>query len=260
MRFYEKIKSLWMESVPTKTRQSKLKEVYGGKIYMPHYGRCEYNCLEELIQEQRNKRSLYNYRYMFLNNVVQYNIRFRDCLRIRGIEGVIRMLIEECPSLSNEEEELDDLRKWWKERMEERIGDYDIQCYPRDAQLKIYGCLFNGLSDVESQIEMSASDKYRWDETEVYSNREYKLNSSGLHVGQLWMSYPTFDSYDASDGRSYDNYIIRKNPITAGDMKQLSEVRRGSNACRVHESIDPTLLPIIYHDGDDKYILVATAK
>ncbi len=105
---------------------------------------------------------------------------------------------------------------------------------------------------------MSASEKSRWDEDRVYPRKEYKWNASGLHVGELWESYPTFDSYDASDDRSYDNIIIRKRPISARDLKLLSEVKREMNACRVHENIPEELLPIIYHDGDNGYILVAS--
>ena len=73
-------------------------------------------------------------------------------------------------------------------------------------------------------------------------------------------SYPTFDSYDASDDRSYDNFIIRKHPITVADLRQLSEVKRGMNACWVHEFISPDLLPVVYHDGEHPYILVASSK
>lgn len=255
--FEEQIES-WEAYAAEKERLANLKNVVGGKVYMPHYGQCEYNSLEELILELRHNRGSYEWRSLFLNHIVQYNVRFRDCLRARGIEGVIAMLIEECPSLSCEEKELGELHRWWKERMHERIADYDIQCYPCDAHLNICRCLFEGLSDIESQIEMSAGEKSRWDEDRVYPRKEFKRNVSGLHVGELWESYPTFDSYDASDGRSYDNIIIRKRPISARDLKLLSEVKREMNACRVHEKIPEELLPIIYHDGDNGYILVAS--
>ena len=82
----------------------------------------------------------------------------------------------------------------------------------------------------------------------------------GLHVGELWESYPTFDSYDVSDGRSYDNIIIREQPICVKDLKLLSEVKRDMNACRVHENIPEEMLPVVYHDGDNRYILVASRK
>lgn len=73
-------------------------------------------------------------------------------------------------------------------------------------------------------------------------------------------SYPTFDSYDASDDRSYDNFIIRRHPVSVADLRQLSEVKRGMNVCRVHEDIPEYLLHVVYHDGDNGYMLVATNR
>ena len=250
----------WEAYAAEKERLANLKNVVGGKVYMPHYGQCEYNCLEELILELKYERGSSSWRTLFLDHIVQYNVRFRDCLRARGIEAVIRMLIEECPSLSQEQMELDKLRRWWKESMHEHIADYDIQCYPRDAQLSLCGCLFEGLNDIESQIELSTNDKYQWEETIVNPRKEFKQNAQGLHVGRIWQSYPTFDSSDSSDGRSYDNFIVRRHPITADDLKQLYEVKRGINACRISENIPTHILPVVYHDGDHPYILVAVAK
>ena len=255
----ENMKS-WEAYAAEKERLANLKNVVGGKVYMPQYGQCEYNCLEELILELRYNRGSKLWRSLFLDHIVQYNIRYRDSLRAGGIDNVIDKLIEECPSLISEEKEFSELRRWWKERMSEHIADYDIQCYPIDFKYNLCGYLFDGLGDVEKQIELSASDKYRWDESRVYSRKDYMMNSQGLHVGELWESYPTFDSYDASDDRSFDNLIIREHPITSSDLKQLSEIKRGMNACRVHEDIPENRLPIIYHDGDSEYILVAANK
>ena len=57
-----------------------------------------------------------------------------------------------------------------------------------------------------------------------------------------------------------DNFIIRQLPITVADLRQLNEVKRGMNACRVNEYISPNLLPVVYHDGDNPFILVVTTK
>lgn len=255
----ENMKS-WESYAAEKERLANLKNVVGDKVYMPQYGQCEYNCLEELILELRYNRGSKPWRSLFLDHIVQYNIRYRDSLRAGGIDNVIDMLIEECPSLITEEKELGDLRRWWKERMDEHIAGYDIQCYPVNAQLSLCGYSFDGIGEIESQVELSASDKHRWDNDRVYPRKDYKPNLHGLHVGELWESYPTFDSYDASDGRSYDNFIIRKHPITVAYLRQLSEVKRSMNACRVNEFISPDLLPVVYHDGDHPYILVATPK
>ena len=260
MSTFEEEMEAWRAYEAEKERLANLKDAPGGKVYMAHYGQCEYNCLQELILELRHERDSRSWRSLFLVDIVKYNVRFRDCLRNTGIEGVMEMMTEECPSLATEEEELGKLRQWWKERMDEHIADYDIQCYPRDAQLKLCGSMFDGLEDIERQVEMAAIDRYIWNDDCAYPRKEYKQNPNGLHVGCLWQSYPTFDSSDSSDGRSYDNYIVRSHPITASDMKQLYDVKSETNACRVHEFVPEDLLPIVYHDGNNKYILVATKK
>lgn len=183
MNVLKKTMKLWEAYTAPKKRIDTPQNVAGSKVYMPDYGRCEYNCLEELILDLRHNSGSCERYNLFLDHIVQYNIRFRDSLRAMGIEGVIETLIAECPSLTNEEKELNKLRSWWKERMHEHIADYDIQCYPRDAILYLCGCPFNGLSDIGSQIEMSASGKYRWNEDRVYLRKDFKPNTFGLHVG-----------------------------------------------------------------------------
>lgn len=133
----------WEAYAAEKERLANQKNVVGGKVYMPKYGQCEYNCLEELIGELRHNRGSYTWRILFLNHIVQYNVRFRDRLKSKGIEEVIKMLIGECPSLKTEESELYELRRWWKERMEGHISDYDIQCYPYTAKFCLCGYSYN---------------------------------------------------------------------------------------------------------------------
>ena len=83
------------------------------KVYLAEYGRCEYGSLQELVDYKLND----GYGYLYLDDVVQYNVQYRDCLRENGIEGVINMMIKECPRLRKEEKVLQHLREWWKERM-----------------------------------------------------------------------------------------------------------------------------------------------
>ena len=102
----------WRAYEAEKERLANLKDAPGGKVYMAHYGQCEYNCLQELIQELRHERDSRSWGSLFLVDIVKYNVRFRDCLRNTGIEGVMEMMTEECPSLATEEEELGKLLQW----------------------------------------------------------------------------------------------------------------------------------------------------
>lgn len=230
------------------------------KVCIPQYGKCEYNNLEELMLKLLPERGDCVWDSLHLDAVVQYNIRFRDCLRSKGIEDVISMLISECPFLANEEKELNKLRHWWKERMHEKIAAYDIQCYPFDAQLNICGYVFNGLREIESQVEMVGSDQYHWRDDLCFPISNYCHNPQGLHIGKIWDNFPTFDPSDAFDDRSYDNFIIRELPITKEDLRKLCKVSGGINACRTHEHIPRTILPVLYHNDDCDYIILATKK
>lgn len=94
----------------------------------------------------------------------------------------------------------------------------------------------------------------------VEYNVEYRdcLRKDGIEG--LIMDYPKFDSSDACDDRSYDNYIIRKREITNTDMNRLFKVPSCRNAMRIHETIPTELLPVLYYGGSEDYMLLASAK
>ena len=226
------------------------------KVYFPCYGGCEFGSLQEAVHYvQKMPGGL----YVYIDTIVLYNIRFRDCLRSKGLDGVIRMLIDEAPEIAKEDKALDDLRLKWTSRMKEHIADYDIQCLPKDSLIYIDGYWFNGLSDIKSKTEISGNPSYyfrKW-----YVSVENMQNPSGLHIGNISKSYPTFDSYDSSDDRSYNNYVFSKKPFTEELMERYcKEIDINSNFCMVHENIPEEFLPILYYDGDSDCVLLATAK
>ena len=226
------------------------------KVFVPCYGGCEFGSLGEAVNYVQKMPGGLD---VYICDIVLYNIRFRDRLREKGIDGVIRMLIKEAPAVAHDIKALDGLKRRWRERMKEHIADYDIQCLPKNSRFCIEGCWFDGLEDLDSQVEMSGNPRHQFDRW--YTRDGYKPNSSGLHVGRIWVSYPTFDSFDACDGRSYDNYIFPTQPLKENVMDLYCEkVNSNFNACMVHESIPEELLPILYYNGDSEYVLLATAK
>lgn len=226
------------------------------KVCFPCYGRCEFGSLEEAVNFVQQ---LHGGLYVYIDKIVMYNIRFRDCLRTYGIEGVIKMLIDEAPAVAQDTKVLDDLRSKWTNRMKEHIADYDIQCLPKNGRICINGCRFDGLEDIEAQVEISGSPGYLF--RSWYKHEEYKQNSLGLHVGNIWRSYPKFDSSDACDGRCYNNYVFSKSSLTEEMMEDYcSRIKAPFDSCMVHENIPADLLPILYYDGDSDCVLLATAK
>ena len=226
------------------------------KVFFPCYGGCGFGSLAEAVnyvQKMRGGLSVY------ISEIVMYNIRFRDCLRENGIDGVIKMLIDEAPAIAKDSKAIEYLKQKWTERMNEHIADYDIQCLPKDGLILINDYLFNGLDEIDAHSEMSGNPNHRFGRW--YSREGYLHNPTGLHVGNIWESYPMFDSSDASDGRSYNNYVISMEPLTEEKMDEYCDrIRASSNACMVHEYIPEDLLPIVYWDGDSDNVLVATAK
>ena len=178
------------------------------KVYFPCYGGCEFGNLQEAVNYVKNMRGGL---YVYIVEIILYNIRFRDCLRANGIDAVIQMLIDEAPIIALDFKGIDHLKKMWHERLDEHIAAYDIQCLPQDNRLYIEGCWLDGLDDIEAQVEVSGNPRHTY--SKWYTRQEYKHNPLGLHIGNIWESYPVFDSYDASDGRSYNNYVFSPNRV-----------------------------------------------
>ena len=226
------------------------------KVFITYYRKCEFNNLQEAVEtilDQDGKL------YVYLQSIIMHNIRFRDCLRKNGIDAVFQMLIDEAPIVAQHQKDLEMFKEQWLGSMEGIIADYDIRCLPKDSTIFIEGCRFDGLYDIMNQVEISDNPKhtyYRWSKHD-----NHKRNPDGLHVGEILESYPTFDSSDSSDGRTYDNYIFSREPITESMMEDYCrQVKANYNFCMVHENIPDHLLPIVYHNGDDEYMLVATSK
>lgn len=226
------------------------------KVFFPCYGGCEFESLAlavNYVQKMPGGLSVY------IDKIVLFNIRFRDCLREKGIDGVIRTLVDEAPAVAYETKALDDLKEKWTKRMKEHIADYDIRCLPKDSLILIGDYLFNGLDEIDAHAEIYGNPTHHF--TKWYRREEYIHNPAGLHVGNIWVSYPKFDSFDDSDSRCYNNYMISKHPLTETMMDQYWEqIPAKSNYCMVHEYIPEPLLPVLYWDGDSDNVLLATTK
>lgn len=221
------------------------------KICFPHYDKGDFASLAEALNYYSHPaRSISNY---ILSNIVQYNTCYRDYLRQYGVEKLILQLTEEAPLLKEKTEMIRYLREWVAE---EKLADYDIQCYNIEDKITILGHTFNGLNDIQKHIEYYGSKRdyenmFCWDSSsaEPYDD---------IHIGQLDADYPSFDSSDSCDHRSYKNYIFSQKPITKSDMLEAFSVPHGINFSLVHENIPEEKLPLLYYVGDGQYMLLAT--
>ena len=119
--------------------------------------------------------------------------------------------------------------------------------------VEILGLVFHGLQDISAHVEMSQAVGSSCKP----SVREPK-KTGRVHVGELWMSYPCFDSSDyLYENRTYQNYILRERPITFEDMERLRKLPSGMNAQRLSPSVPEDMLPMVYYVGDGDTMIVA---
>ena len=125
------------------------------KIYFPHYKKGEFASLADALKFLN--RETYSISQYTLCEIVQYNTCYRNHLRHHGVENLIIRLIEEAPQLKEEKVLLYHLREW---AVEEKLADYDIQCYNIKDKVTILGHTFNGLKDIREHVELFGCEGY----------------------------------------------------------------------------------------------------
>jgi len=117
----------------------------------------------------------------------------------------------------------------------------------------ILGQVFHGLDDIIAHVEMYMCDGSSGNPDKCKPEKKGKV-----HVGQLWLRYPCFDSSDyAYETRAYQNFILRDRPITSVDMKILNKLPWNGNAKRISESVPSDMLPMVYYIGDGDQMIIA---
>ena len=125
------------------------------KICFPHYKKGEFASLADVLKFLN--RETYSVSRYALCEIVQYNTCYRNHLRRHGVEDLIIRLIMEAPQLKEEKVLLYRLREW---AAEEKLADYDIQCYNIKDKVTILGHTFNGLKDIRKHIELYGHEWY----------------------------------------------------------------------------------------------------
>lgn len=224
------------------------------KIYVPNRAPYRFSSLEEAVVTLKKQRS--GFKYYDLIDTVEYNVCYRDHLRQHGLDSLIERLLREAPDLNADQKALDELRIWWEKAG--KLADYDIQCYGINDTVTILGRKFKGLKDISSHRCIAGYCNGRG--VDCYVPKDANTYKD-VDIGELYESYPTFDIYDSCDGRTYQNYIFRRSPVTSDNMTEADKmIASGCNFCMVHEEIPVELLPILYYRGDGDTMLLATPK
>lgn len=186
----------------------------------------------------------------YLEDVILYNPCLRRILRQEGADALIEHLVATRPVSEALMRRMSGFACKWRGM---QIGDFDIQWVPISARLNFGFIKDIRLRDIQTNVEASMLVRC-FSEPEI--THRTPANDQ-LHVGEVWAPYPVFDSYDAGDDRTYQNFIIRPQSISDEEMRRLALVRTASNDRRVHEDTPEDLLPAVFYKGDGGFMLVA---
>lgn len=221
------------------------------KICFPHYERGDFESIKEAYEFFSKKNGWHEY---MLEDIIRYNVVYRDYLRTNGYYALIDLLVNEgCPIAKDY-----NLYSSFYKNGRLDIKEYDIQCYNIKDEITILGRTFNGLADIMAHCEIYGSDSFFG--FECHEPDEYTAYRN-IHIGEIYQHYPTFDSFDACDNRCFSNFIFRKNAITKEDMRIVfSGTPHTNNFCMIHERINSDFLPILYYSGEGNYMLLVSIE
>ncbi|MCH5319355.1 MAG: hypothetical protein J1E38_06560 [Paramuribaculum sp.] len=131
----------------------------------------------------------------------------------------------------------------------------------QDAKIEILGHTFDGLQDIESAVEITARVRPDFFGDRRIERNVIGIDPEGIHVLDLYMPYPCFDSSDfLYENRKYHNYFFSKEPFTDKDIERIAGAPMKMNYCLVHEEMDENLLPAVYFCGDSYCKLIVATK
>ncbi len=129
------------------------------------------------------------------------------------------------------------------------------------GEIEILGHVFRGLDEIKSSVEMSTSPFFgREINPEFVKEEEPEVPIKGIHVAEIWKSYPCFDFEDRmNEHRSYQNYFFSTMPFTPERLSEIYKVcNEKSNFALVNEDMPVDIAPAVYFDGDYGNLVVAT--
>lgn len=192
--------------------------------------------------------------YMF-DGMMLHNIVLRDAMRKYGVKEVVDRIRGFAPKGQKLEERFN---RFIDNYPDGCIGNLDIQVYSVIEDIEILGFTFHGLEDIAAHREISLCERHG---SNMSASRRMPQKRGRIHVGEVWQSYPCFDSHDyATETRTYQNYVIRKKIITDDDMQQVKDLPSNDSLRKINEDIPIDVLPLIYYSGDGGFMLVANRR
>lgn len=228
----------------------KMNEETGDYYLVYHHTQYEFTIAEVLQQICNEEYNSYKYDDMMLHNVI-----IRDAMRSFGVRKVVEHIREFAPNNKELQERFD----FFIDRHPDgSIGNLDIQVFSIIEDVDILGHTFHGLEDIIAYREMSLCEEYM---SKDPARSVTPKKHGSLHVGEVWQSYPCFDSSDyATETRSYQNYLIRNKPVTNSDMQKIKNLPTVGCLEKINEKMPIDALPLVYYYGDGGFMLVAPPR
>lgn len=196
---------------------------------------------------------IYNQLPTFIDDIVLFNVCYRDILRKEGLDKLLTVLFEEAPTFKNESEAIEELRK----KVEEwgPLGNYDIQCLSVKDSFTVFGHRFNGLNSVWQSVEV-----FQRDERYMFKRDKF-VSIPGIHVLCNYEPYPQFDSSDADDDREYCNYFFLQRPFSDADCALIEAIPNPGNNEKYSDSLENVdEMPMLYYGGTGEAMILVTPK
>lgn len=120
-----------------------------------------------------------------------------------------------------------------------------------NEDVEILGHVFHGLREISAAVELSVfhSDIIN---PGMMRLRTPELVIPGIHVAEVWQSYPCFDSEDSMyENRTYQNYFFSDKPFSPSKLSDIiSRCTCRYNYQLVNCGMPANFAPALYYVGD----------
>lgn len=114
--------------------ESNRSSVQNTYIMIPRYSGGQFASLADAFQSLQEHGDIYE-----MGDIMQYNVRYRDYLRLNGIEKLVELMLHEAPAIRKNEEAIKEIYKRYEEMG--GLANYDIQCYDVSRPIPVLGKL-----------------------------------------------------------------------------------------------------------------------
>lgn len=226
------------------------------KIYVDDYDKSPegYDSLSEAIAAMEG-------RFFGMPDLIRYNLPLRDKVRELGVDEFINWFVDEVPELRNDARTINMVR----ESLEKHpIGELDCRYMPKNEPFEVCGVKVASLQALRDATCCYVDMYVHSNHDKLYYATTPKQEIPGLTVVQSAELYPCFDAEDRLyENRYYRDFLVSTEPIEEDRLTEFCKLRSDWNYNKVSETLPPSMLPLIFYNGDDRrnnFFILATPR